>query len=411
VSVVSVFSGSYCRGEEVAVGVARELDYKLISDDEILDWASNHFDFPKDKLRRAMYGESSVFSKFTRDKERAVAYLNEAAAEQAVRDNLVHHGFAGHLMPASVSHIIKVCLVADQAFRIELAAESEGLARRDAKRRIEKEDLARAEWTKLLFEKGPWDKKLYDIKIPMHSTSSEAAITLICSNVRSHTVETTTSSKAAMDDFLLSARVKTLLVEQGHDVEVTSEAGDVTVAISKYVLRLDHLREQFRKIGGAVAGVKDIQIQQERDFRTSLVMSRQDIDLPAKVLLVDDEKEFVQALSERLQMRDVGTAMVYDGEQALSVIDKEEPEVMILDLRMPGIDGIEVLRRVKKTRPQVEVIILTGHGSEKDQELAMELGAFAYLEKPVDIQKLTGVLREAYEKVKRDREASGGSES
>jgi CheY-like chemotaxis protein len=206
-----------------------------------------------------------------------------------------------------------------------------------------------------------------------------------------------------MTDFLLSARVNTALVEQGHDVEVTSHDGEVTVAISKYVLRLDHLREQFRKIGEQVAGVKSVQIREQPDFRTSLVMSKQEFDLPAKVLLIDDEKEFVQTLSERLQMRDIGTAVVFDGEEALSVIDKEEPEVMILDLRMPGIDGIEVLRRVKKTRPQVEVIILTGHGSEKDRELAMGLGAFAYLEKPVDIQRLTNVLREAYEKTKRNQ--------
>ncbi len=65
---------------------------------------------------------------------------------------------------------------------------------------------------------------------------------------------------------------------------------------------------------------------------------------------MDDEREFVQTLSERLLMRDMGSAVAYDGESALNMIAEDEPEVMILDLKMPGIDGIEVLRRVKESR-------------------------------------------------------------
>jgi len=71
-----------------------------------------------------------------------------------------------------------------------------------------------------------------------------------------------------------------------------------------------------------------------------------------------------------------------------------------LDLKMPGIDGIEVLRRVKATRPEIEVIILTGHGSEVDKEVCMKLGAFAYLNKPVNIDLLSDTLRKANEAIK-----------
>jgi two-component system, OmpR family, response regulator CpxR len=117
------------------------------------------------------------------------------------------------------------------------------------------------------------------------------------------------------------------------------------------------------------------------------------------VLLVDDEREFVQTLSERLMMRDMGSAVAYDGESALQMVSEDEPEVMILDLKMPGIDGIEVLRKVKATRPEIEVIILTGHGSEVDRELCMNLGAFAYLQKPVNIEQLSNTLKAANEKI------------
>lgn len=115
-----------------------------------------------------------------------------------------------------------------------------------------------------------------------------------------------------------------------------------------------------------------------------------------KLLLVDDEEEFVKTLADRLKMRDLESDTVYDGDQALSFVEEKEPDVMVLDLRMPGIDGIEVLERVKKAYPKIEVIILTGHGTEKDEERAKRLGAFDYLEKPVDIDTLIARLKKAF---------------
>jgi len=117
-----------------------------------------------------------------------------------------------------------------------------------------------------------------------------------------------------------------------------------------------------------------------------------------KILLVDDEQEFVETLSERLKMRDLSSEMALDGEKALQVVQDQEPDVMVLDLKMPGIDGMEVLRRVRKTFPRVQVVILTGHGSEKDEEQARRLGAYAYLKKPVDIENLVATLRKAFQK-------------
>jgi two-component system response regulator CpxR len=80
-------------------------------------------------------------------------------------------------------------------------------------------------------------------------------------------------------------------------------------------------------------------------------------------------------------------------------VENEPPEVMVLDLKMPGIDGIEVLRQVKQIHPEVEVIILTGHGSAREEQLARELGAFAYLRKPVDLDVLTRTMQAAYLKL------------
>lgn len=116
-----------------------------------------------------------------------------------------------------------------------------------------------------------------------------------------------------------------------------------------------------------------------------------------RLLLVDDEEEFVKTLSERLEMRNIKPDAVHDGDQALSFIKENEPDVIVLDLRMPGIDGIEVLKRVKEAHPNIQVIILTGHGTEEDEERAKKLGAFDYLEKPVDIDKLVSRLKKAFQ--------------
>ena len=126
-----------------------------------------------------------------------------------------------------------------------------------------------------------------------------------------------------------------------------------------------------------------------------------------KVLLVDDEQEFIETLSERLKMRELDTKLALDGEQALEAVQDDEPDVMLLDLKMPGMDGMEVLRRVKKAYPGVQVVMLTGHGTDKDEEQAKHLGAYAYLQKPVDLEHLVVTLRDAFKnKIARKVESS-----
>lgn len=115
-----------------------------------------------------------------------------------------------------------------------------------------------------------------------------------------------------------------------------------------------------------------------------------------KVLLVDDEETFVKTLSERLSMRDMKSDSVFGGQQALDFVDENEPDVMVLDLKMPGIDGMEVLRRIKKKYPRIQVIILTGHGTEKDEDEARRLGIFDYMQKPADIEILAQKIKAAF---------------
>ncbi len=114
-----------------------------------------------------------------------------------------------------------------------------------------------------------------------------------------------------------------------------------------------------------------------------------------KVLLVDDEEDYVRTMAERMEMRELGSDVALTGEQALEMLEHDLPDVMVLDLRMPGLGGMEVLRRVKEAHPRVEVIILTGFGSDEDEAQARRLGAFDYLRKPVDLSDLVATIRRA----------------
>jgi DNA-binding NtrC family response regulator len=117
--------------------------------------------------------------------------------------------------------------------------------------------------------------------------------------------------------------------------------------------------------------------------------------MPAKFLLVDDEEDYINTLSERLELRGLGADVVHDGAGALSYLARHEPDVVVLDIRMPGMDGIEVLRQIKRDHPTVEVVMATGHGSAVEEKLARQLGAFAYFGKPVDIAELSATMKEA----------------
>ncbi len=111
------------------------------------------------------------------------------------------------------------------------------------------------------------------------------------------------------------------------------------------------------------------------------------------ILLIDDEEAFVTTLQERLEMRGFSPRVALDGEAGLEMIAQDPPDVVVLDLRMPGMSGLEVLRRIRKRWPGLPVIMLSGHGSDQDFESCVNLGAALYHKKPLDIEVLLDSIR------------------
>ncbi len=111
-----------------------------------------------------------------------------------------------------------------------------------------------------------------------------------------------------------------------------------------------------------------------------------------KVLLVDDEHEFVTALARRLGRRNLGARIATSGEQALQQIQKDIPDVVVVDLNMPGMDGPDIVRRIKALDPRIEVVALTGEPWGKKAREVLQLGALRCLEKPLNFDELLALI-------------------
>jgi len=116
-----------------------------------------------------------------------------------------------------------------------------------------------------------------------------------------------------------------------------------------------------------------------------------------KLLIVDDEVKFLDSIAQRLEMRGFDVTKAINGNEAIDATKQKQYDIALLDLKMPGMDGKEVLEILKKDHKYIEVIILTGHGSLESAVECTKLGAFGYLPKPYELDKLLETLKDAYE--------------
>jgi DNA-binding NtrC family response regulator len=114
-----------------------------------------------------------------------------------------------------------------------------------------------------------------------------------------------------------------------------------------------------------------------------------------KILLVDDEKDFLDVMSERIEARGMSVTTADSAEKALESVESGGFDAIILDLMMPGMDGLQTLKAIKKKNPDLQVILLTGHATVEKGIEAMKLGAMDFLEKPADLDKLTEIIKKA----------------
>ncbi len=401
--VLTLFSSIYCQSNPIRERLARETGYNVLTDMDIVGRAAELSGIEAKKILAVFTAKRSIFNQIALERERITTWLRLAVAEKLFEKNLIIEGFCGLLVPSTISHVLRIGVTAGLASRLKWGeAIQEGLSRQEIRDQIHQSDEDCNAWFETLFKCcDPWDPQRYDILLSRDEMTDEECLELIGKMLPKGKIEPVNASQNAVKDFFLQARVAVALAQEGHHVDVTAENGQITITIHKKVLMLNRLKEELNAIAEKIEGVISVETHVYNELDQADIYRKFDSDTP-KLLLVDDEREYIQALSERLLMRDLHSATAYDGESALNILNEDEPEVIILDLRMPGIGGIEVLRQVKTNCPAVEVIILTGHGSETDRKLCLSLGAFAYLQKPVDIEVLTTTLKQANAKIRRD---------
>jgi two-component system response regulator CpxR len=400
-ATIVLFSGIFCREDMVIEELGATTGFRLVGDKEVVGKAAKLSGVAESKISKAFSAKTSVFNKFTMEKETSIAYIKLALADMLTDESVLVRGHTGLLIPKAVSHVLRICLIADMPYRTRSAVIDQGLSEKEAAKRILRGDLDSAAWIRALFDvEDPWDPSLFDMVIPVDKRTPSEAATAIIQNATKSVIQPTPESRQAIDDFSLAAQVEKALLEEGHHVVVSAANGVVTLVINRHVLMLKRLEEELKATTEKVAGVTSVITEVGKDFHKSHIYRKHDFQSPSRVLLVDDEREFAETLSERLMIRDVGTAVAHDGQSALSLIENDDPEVMIIDLKMPDINGLEILKKVKKTRPEIEVIVLTGHGSDVDKDICLNLGALAYLQKPVEIEELNALIQKANAKIR-----------
>lgn len=311
-------------------------------------------------------------------------------------------GFGTYLLPREAKGILRLCFGANINFRIGNYAKSKRIPIELATKKVKEFDRNLFFFTKTYLKKTPYEPNDFHFNIDVEKYKAEEIIYKILELVHNWNYNQGEDTKKILQDYVIENRILAIFLGEKEDIDVNFRNGKLTLLVKKQKIRMKNYFEYLRSRVPQLPEIKDVEISFSKEIKlgSSLAMN---LEKEPNVLLVDDEVEFVDTLSQRLESRQIHTKVAYSGEEALDSITFQTPDVIILDLKMPGIDGIEVLRKVKSMEPKTEVIILTGHGTEHERQLAIELGAFAYLEKPVDINLLHTKLNEAYEKIRKSK--------
>ena len=258
-AIIVISRTSYSHGAEIAERVAQELNYRCVSK-EVISLASQEFDIPENWLRRAVEEAPKLLDRFGYGKQKYVAYLRSALLEYAVKDNLVYHGLAGHLLLAGIPNILKVMISATTEERAKLVRERENVSEKEALKIIEKFDKERRKWAMYFHSKDPWDMSMYDLSLVIGRLTIEDAVDEILATAKLPAFQTTPESQRVLKNQSLAARVKSDLMNFYHDVEVSVENHTVVVHIKRSLKMEEALTEDIREIVMHIPGVKDVRV-------------------------------------------------------------------------------------------------------------------------------------------------------
>jgi len=203
--IITISRGSYSRGRDVAEKLAQQLGYECISREIILE-ASEQFNIPEIRLSHAIEDAPSILSRLTRGNERYVAYVRAALLRRVQKDDVVYHGFAGHLLLREVPSVLKVRIIASIEDRIQEVVKRDGVSEDEARERIARADDERRKWSHHLYQADPRDVSLYDIVLRIRPMTVDDAVGTIKLAVQLPAFQTTPEVKKTLEK--LAARAE-----------------------------------------------------------------------------------------------------------------------------------------------------------------------------------------------------------
>ena len=255
-TIINISRGCYSHGREIAECVAAKLDYACVSQEEILKNAQfSHFS--ENQLLESLHDAPGLIERFSHVRQRFIDWFQAELLAYVVRDGVVYHGFAGQILLGSISHVIKVRVVADMEDRLKLLKNKQHLTRKEAQHIIEKEDHERAEWYRTFYRIDMNDPAYYDIVLHIGQLTIQAACDIICHAAGLDSFSTTPASQLALLDLSLESRVRRAL-EEICNANVVSKDGIV------------HIMVKGDKLKAASVTTPDVQHRVQEQIRQDL---------------------------------------------------------------------------------------------------------------------------------------------
>jgi cytidylate kinase len=253
-AIITIARECCSHGTEIAEKIADMLGYECISREILLE-AAYFFNIPEQKLLHSIHDAPSVLERITHGREKYLAYIRAALLEHVKKDNIVYHGYAGHLLIPEITHVLKIRLFAAESDRIALLQKEQKMSWKEAVAFLKSEDKQRVDWTRYLYNSDVHDPELYDLIVNLTHLKIQDACDIICRAVRSDIYATTAASQKLVADLALSSHVKAAL-QDICDAEVSTDNGMVHIQVAGQKLRKtgiatsdqqQHVRETIRE--------------------------------------------------------------------------------------------------------------------------------------------------------------------
>ncbi len=255
-AIITIARECCSHGAEIAEKAAAMLGYECISREILLE-AAYFFNIPEQKLLHSIHDAPSVLERITHGREKYISYIRAALLEHVKKDNIVYHGYAGHLLIPEITHVLKIRLFAAESDRIALLQKDQKMTPEEAVAFLHSEDKQRINWTRYLYNRDVHDPELYDLIINLTHLSIQDACDLICQAVRSEQHATTAASEKLVSDLALGSLVKAAL-QDICDAEVQAHDGIVRIRVAGQKLRKSTI------------ATSDVQQQVRETIRTDL---------------------------------------------------------------------------------------------------------------------------------------------